>query len=59
MNLLLQRTDDVATDADLRILYEYDPEEELGDDPIEVCAGEWRRDEPGKWRFWSHPDFED
>lgn len=26
---------------------------------IAVCAGEWRREPDGLWRFWADPSFED
>lgn len=51
----LRPTDDVMTDAELREFFDTDRDEELGDEPIEVCEGEWRRDVPGKWRFWRDP----
>ena len=51
----LRPTDDVLTDAELRELFDTDRDEELGDEHIEVCEGEWRRDVPGKWRFWRDP----
>lgn len=35
----------------------------IGDYPVDatirVCAGEWRRESDGKYRFWSDKDWED
>ena len=49
------RTDDVVTDAELIELFGTEEGEELGNEAIAVCEGEWRRDVPGKWRFWRDP----
>ena len=46
------RTDDTATEQELRDLFSMEPDDGPLDEVIGVCAGEWRRDGE-RWRFWS------
>lgn len=52
-------TDDVVT---LKVLHEEvfgGDEDDIPEDlpaAIGVCAGEWRHEPDGRWRFWQHPD---
>lgn len=57
----LVRTDDVVSNAELiDILGTEDDEDPLGDDKvIAVCAGEWRRENDARWRFWRDPTWQD
>ncbi|RWC28149.1 MAG: hypothetical protein EOS70_27960 [Mesorhizobium sp.] len=52
----LRRTDETATEAELRKLFDMEPDEEL---PlcIPVCIGEWRR-EGDLWRVYTDPTWE-
>lgn len=51
MRTRLRRTDDVIAERTLRRV--------LGSSPgkvvkrISVCAGEWRKEPNGRWRFWA------
>ena len=54
----LVRTDDTATEQELRELFSMEPDEELYE-TVQVCAGEWRFDGEGCWRFYSDPEWED
>lgn len=45
------RTDDVASEAELRELFSMDDEDGPLEHVIATCAGEWRH-EDGRWRFW-------
>lgn len=55
----LQQTTDVVTATELvRDVFGEDGDFELPDgDTIGVCAGEWRREPDGRWRFWQHPGW--
>jgi hypothetical protein len=60
----LRPTADVVTLKELHEEVFGGDEEEMQatDDPsgiIPVCAGEWRREPDGRWRFWADPSFED
>jgi hypothetical protein len=52
----LRRTEETATEKELRELFDMEPDEEL-EDCIPVCAGEWRR-EGDIWRVYAIPDWE-
>lgn len=54
---LLQRTEDTATEAELRELFDMEPDEELHL-CVGVCAGEWRFDTGNVWRFYQDPEWE-
>ena len=33
------------------------PEKELAGGIYKTCAGEWRREQDGLWRFWQDPEI--
>ena len=35
-----------------------DPEEALKPGVFQTCAGEWRRETDGRWRFWTDPEWD-
>lgn len=52
---MYRRTDDVMTNAAIRVFLDYDPDEPLPE-VIGVCAGEWRKEPDGAgYRAWDHP----
>lgn len=55
----LRATDDVVT---TEVLFVDVFGDEVPDDlpaTIGVCAGEWRREPDGRWRFWADDNFSD
>lgn len=52
----LVRTEEIATEAELRSLFDMEPDQEI-EACIPVCAGEWRS-EGEAWRFYALPDWE-
>lgn len=49
------RTNDVMTNAELRLFLDYEPNEALPE-TIAVCSGEWRKEPDGAgYRAWNHP----
>jgi hypothetical protein len=53
---LLERTNDVATELELKALFGAPPAE-CGDGlTIPTCQGEWRKEAVDAWRFWLDPD---
>lgn len=55
MSPAFRSTDDTATEAELRQLFDMEPDDELAA-CIPVCAGEWRADGP-VWRFYENTDL--
>lgn len=55
-------TDDVMTEPELLAFLcwdeDDDPEAALRPGTFQTCAGEWRREGDGSWRFWKDPEFE-
>ncbi len=50
----LDPTDHIATEAELRDLFDMEADDDLAA-TIPTCAGEWRREAPDAWRAWSDP----
>lgn len=58
MSGVLQKTSDVVTTRELiEDVFGGDDDALPDRDAIPVCAGEWRREPDGRWRFWQHPDW--
>lgn len=53
----LRKTNETATEQELRELFDMEPDEELAA-CIPVCAGEWRGD-GNVWRFFEDPEWTD
>lgn len=55
----LVRTDSVETYEDLCCTICWDDDEDieaaLAGGVYQTCAGEWRREDDGQWRFWKDP----
>lgn len=54
----LVRTDDVLTEEKLREAIGLEDDEQIESDTLNVCAGEWRRNQDGLWVFWRLEDWE-
>lgn len=54
------RTDDIATAEELLEIFDGGHDEEtvtiLNSGKVDVCDGEWRREDDGRWRFWKYED---
>jgi hypothetical protein len=55
----VKATEDVVTEDVLKAaVFGMEPEDDLPerDGRIPVCAGEWRREPDGRWRFWENEE---
>lgn len=56
-----RRTDDVLTAAELRHFIVLDDDEDADDvlrpGVFQTCAGEWRREQDGRWRWWQDVEW--
>lgn len=57
MDETLIPTDDTATEAELRDLFDMEPEDGNVAEVIPTCAGEWRHEDANVWRFWENPEW--